>query len=479
ITGSPRLDRLINDGQTLRSKIRALLGVTCDEKLLLYAPTWRGGVSSHDFDVERLFQDLKAMSHTAGTRVFFRAHRLTEKFVNNLSLPVDVVPNEIDSSDLLAAVDILVTDYSSIAFDFLPTRRHLIFYVPDYNEYIESRGLYIDIDSLPGRVCHDHKSLIDSIADSSGSMLDAYDAAIERYAPMEDGNASARTIDFMLESDVAQSRSRPLVVFHASLIPNGIATALLALLRRLGSHKVDVVLVVEAHVMRREPGRQAMLAKLPEYVDLAFRIDEITATPEERWAISRAKSLESLGSTAMREVLDVAWRREGYRVLGAVVPDTVIEFDGYADLWADFVANLGDESTTRLIWQHNQLAEERRTKYPELARVFKRYDQFSAIVPVAESLATENQRQLSLEGFQTSTPYVPVTNLLDTERIKSAAAEPLSSDVDKWMTPDAFNVISIGRLSPEKNFGALIDAWPAIVSAVPNARLTIIGSGLL
>jgi CDP-glycerol glycerophosphotransferase len=283
----------------------------------------------------------------------------------------------------------------------------------------------------------------------------------------------------MLEPPSPRETTKPLVVFHASLIPNGIASALLALFHALDPEELDIVLVVEGRVMAREEGRQQMLHRLPSYVDLAFRVGNITATPEEQWAVNRDTSHDVQASEPLEELRRNAWHRESRRVIGDVTPTSAIEFDGYATLWADFISNVGNETTRHLIWQHNQLAEERRAKYPEIASVFERYDQFSAVVPVADSLATENQRQLSLEGYRTSAPYVSVPNLFDAERIRSAAAEPLSSDLDKWLSPNTFNVVSVGRLSPEKNFRALVDAWPSIINTIPHARLTIIGSGLL
>lgn len=479
ITGSPRLDRLVSSGRSLRADIRGKLGVSDAETLVLYAPTWRGGVSSHAFDTEGLVDDLTAMSTVSDARIFFRAHRLTEKLISNVELPVEVVPDNVDTNDLLAAVDVLVTDYSSIAFDFLTTRRPVVFYTPDFDSYTEARGLYLSPEELPGTVCQDQATLISSLELRGRENSTKYDNAVARFAPLEDGKASRRTIDFMLEPTPRTVRARPLIVFHASLIPNGIASALLALLYALDPSEVDIVLVVEGHVMRREEGRQHILERVPEYVDLAFRIGDLTATPEEQWAINRDSTHDISLSEPLKVLQKHAWRRETQRVLGSAVPRTAIEFDGYATLWADFMANVGGTATRHLIWQHNQLADEWHTKYPELAELFTRYGEFENIVPVANALAAENRTKLTEAGFETRTPYAAVPNVLDDERIRSSAEKPIERDLDEWMAQEYVNVISIGRLSPEKNFRSLVEAWPEIVKNCPQARLTIIGTGLL
>lgn len=478
VTGSARLDRLINEGETLRRVIRGQLRVEAKTTMVLYAPTWRGGVSDQEFDVSRLKEDLEAISSIPDTQVFFRAHRLTEKLVSKHQLPAQVVPAEVDTNDLLAAVDILVTDYSSIGFDFLPTGRPVVYYVPDFDEYSSNRGLYLDPSNFPGKVCFTREQLISTLSDPR-KLAAVEEAVREKYVGLEDGAAAHRVLNFMLEEVDEVARHRPLLVFHASLIPNGIASALLALLYSLDPTEVDIVLVVEAGVMRREEGRQAILERLPDYVDLAFRIDNITATPEEQWAINRDSTHDVGPSQQIDSLRSRAWRRETRRVLGPVVPGAAIEFDGYASLWADFISSVGDESTRHLIWQHNQLVDEWRTKYPELGDLFRRYEKFDAIIPVAESLAAENRREMGRSGFETSTPYFPVPNVLDSRRIKSLSNKTLPTELGEWFNGRYRHVVSIGRLSPEKNYGQLIDAWPEIAKRVPNARLTIIGSGLL
>src|SRR5699024_2064904 len=159
--------------------------------------------------------------------------------------------------------------------------------------------------------------------------------------------------------------------------------------------KYRVVLIVEAKVMRTDEGRQLYLRRLPEHVNIAFRIGNIVATPEEQWAVNRRNEHDVEGSSALAELRSRAWSREARRILGSAVPSASIEFDGYATLWTDLMAAVGDCETRRLIWQHNQLVDEARTKYPELYDVFRRYHKFDEIIAVADSLAEENYRELS------------------------------------------------------------------------------------
>lgn len=479
ITGSPRLDRLISNGNALREAIRTKLNVAHNERVVLYAPTWRGSVSDHQFDTKGLVEDLAAISGIPNARVFFRAHRLTEKLVRGLSLPVNIAPKQIDTNDLLSAIDVLVTDYSSIAFDFLHTERPIVFYTPDIEQYVHDRGLYLSREEFPGAVCESRAELVQTIERELSAPSIASESVIEEFSPFEDGAASRRTVNFMLEAKPGRVRTKPLLVFHASLIPNGIASALLALFNALDPEEYDLVLVVEGSVMRREPGRQTILSRLPDYVDLAFRVGDITASPEEQWAINRDATHDVMPSAPIKALRRQAWQREGRRVLGAAEPTAAIEFDGYATLWADLISSLGNSRTRLLIWQHNQLVDEWRTKYPELGSLFERYQDFDKIVPVSQALLEENRSALVRAGFHQDADFVPVANVLDYESIQESADQPIDEDLQEWMAPKFVHVVSIGRLSPEKNYGQLIEAWPNVVKTIPTARLTLVGSGLL
>ena len=165
ITGSPRLDTSLTTSAQDRKALRGRLGLAEDDerRLVLFAPTWRGGVSKRELDREALVADLTAMASRDDVLVVYRAHRLSEKLLAGVDLPVNVVPKDIDTNELLAAVDVLVTDYSSILFDFLPQKRPIVFYMHDIEEYRAERGLYLDPAEVPGLACYDRGELASAI----------------------------------------------------------------------------------------------------------------------------------------------------------------------------------------------------------------------------------------------------------------------------------------------------------------------------
>src|SRR5699024_9656806 len=75
-------------------------------------------------------------------QLIFRGHHLMEKHIKGKLNNIKVVPANIDSNRLLGIVDLLITDYSSIFYDYLVTDKPIIHYLYDLETYSKSRGLY-------------------------------------------------------------------------------------------------------------------------------------------------------------------------------------------------------------------------------------------------------------------------------------------------------------------------------------------------
>jgi CDP-glycerol glycerophosphotransferase len=102
--------------------------------------------------------------------------------------------------ELFLASDALVTDYSSVFFDYAALRRPMVFYAPDLESYRDDlRGFYLDYEhDLPGPVVTTQDQFFDALADLDGAQQAhkaSYDAFLERFAPHDDGQASRRVVD--------------------------------------------------------------------------------------------------------------------------------------------------------------------------------------------------------------------------------------------------------------------------------------------
>lgn len=198
--GYPRNDRLINYQPDERTKIRKELGVD-DKKVILYAPTWRDNQHSsgegYTYKTEVDFDKLKKKLGDEYI-ILFRAHYLVANsfdFDKYKDFVVDV-SDYADINDLYIAADLLITDYSSVFFDYANLHKPMIFYMYDLQEYAnELRGFYITLDELPGPIVENEEDLVSSInASKDWTMDDKYKKFNEKYNPKDDGKASERVV---------------------------------------------------------------------------------------------------------------------------------------------------------------------------------------------------------------------------------------------------------------------------------------------
>ena len=101
-----------------------------------------------------------------------------------------------DINDLYIVSDMLVTDYSSVFFDYAVLRKPIIFFMYDLEEYAEQiRGFYLSLDELPGNICTNEEQLLDEIK-SGGSILHSrYDNFNKEYNYLDDGQATKRVVE--------------------------------------------------------------------------------------------------------------------------------------------------------------------------------------------------------------------------------------------------------------------------------------------
>lgn len=180
-------------------QIKKQLGIPADKKVILYAPTFRdnkhsevGGYSNADgLDWDKLREQIGD-----DYVVLFRAHYFVAKqlnvskyegFVYNVSSYENV-------NELYIASDILVTDYSSVFFDYANLHRPIYFYMYDSDDYkTNARDFYIGEEELPGPVARTQDELVQMINNGNKEWQDKYDAFNAKFNYLDNGHC-ARTI---------------------------------------------------------------------------------------------------------------------------------------------------------------------------------------------------------------------------------------------------------------------------------------------
>jgi CDP-glycerol glycerophosphotransferase len=206
--GNPRNDILVNDDGSRRRFVRDALGLRPEDRVILYAPTWRedagdgtgafrqpttvdwaaldSGLPDDVVILSRMHANVRSGAGSGGTS--------RERDVSGYG----------DVADLLLAADGLITDYSSIVHDFAVTGKPVYLHAPDVDQYRESvRELYVDFEAwAPGPISRTTDELVHHLL--TYEVDDAERAAfVAEYCTFDDGGATRRLVTMILDQDSA------------------------------------------------------------------------------------------------------------------------------------------------------------------------------------------------------------------------------------------------------------------------------------
>lgn len=206
--GYPRNDFLLQMKEDFCQKIRKNFSIPQDKKVMLYAPTWRDNrhVPGQGY-VYECGMNFELMKEELGEEwvILFRAHYLISNsfdfeqykgFVINASEYDDV-------NHLYAISNLLITDYSSVFFDYANLKRPILFYMYDYEEYRnEMRDFYFSPSELPGLVVKEQDDLMMAIKTLSKDTFvpgEDYERFNQKYNPYQEP-CSSRMISEILKA---------------------------------------------------------------------------------------------------------------------------------------------------------------------------------------------------------------------------------------------------------------------------------------
>ncbi len=199
--GYPRQDALVGAGhEDRRTATRRRLGITPEQRVILYAPTWRDNLATN-------FRSAQAVLHLSVDRaaealghdyvILMRGHRFHAASGKG-TRAIDVTDYP-DVNDLILASDAAVLDYSSLRFDFALTGHPMVFLVPDLADYTEDvRGFLYDFaDSAPGPFVDTTTEVVAALSDLpalEGEWAARMTAFNAHYNRLADGRAAERVV---------------------------------------------------------------------------------------------------------------------------------------------------------------------------------------------------------------------------------------------------------------------------------------------
>ncbi|WP_458404602.1 CDP-glycerol glycerophosphotransferase family protein, partial [Methanobrevibacter sp.] len=205
--GYPSNDIFYQENGEKINELKSRFNIDKDKKVILYAPTFRDFNVDYSHNVSfDLLLDLEKMQNNLSDEyvMILRLHYLLSENLNlteKLNEFIIDLSDYDDINDLYLVSDILITDYSSAFFDFAHSRKPILFFVPDYEKYMNFRGLYEEVkNDLPGAEITDENILIESIKnieEYNREFKEKYDMFYDKYCGLGHGTSCEDVINIV------------------------------------------------------------------------------------------------------------------------------------------------------------------------------------------------------------------------------------------------------------------------------------------
>ena len=202
--GYPRNDYLLNHTKEDVDRLKENLGIPNNKKVILYAPTWRDNQHTtgvgYTYNLNLDFDKLKEKLEKEYV-IVFRTHYFVSNsfdFEKYKGFIFDM-SNHDDVNDCYILSDIIITDYSSVFFDYANLKRPMLFYMYDLEEYQgKLRDFYFSLDELPGPIVKTQDELENEILNIDNyevTYKDKYKKFNDKFNYLDDGQVSKRVIE--------------------------------------------------------------------------------------------------------------------------------------------------------------------------------------------------------------------------------------------------------------------------------------------
>lgn len=482
-SGYPRNQVFYDDAN--RAAVRRALGLQ-DKKVYVYMPTWRG---THNNTSNAFVRTMMTMFEYLDAN-FSDEQVLYVKLHNMMKAELDLsnfthikeFSTEFEPYEVLNCADCLITDYSSVFFDYACTGRDIVLYVPDKEEYFKDRGMYMTIDTLPFPQVVTAAKLLEAL--NSGKKTE-YSGFIEEYCSFDGKDCTDRLLlhvidgeKVCLEETLKNNGKKNIAIYSGGIaLKNGINTAMMNLLARLDKSKYNVYLTFYRKTTRANCD---VFGRLPEDVGIFSVSSGFFLTLGERRCYDLQQKKKK-NSRFILKKLDRMYRREIKKLFYDAPFDVLVHFEGYGT--NDSIPLFERYPKKRVIFVHNDMQQEIRTKHTQnsfiLREAYQKYDKIALVAPdlIRPTMAVGAPRE----------KLVIVNNLHDAEGIQKRAEEEITFEPDTEcktyhtggiqgvLDSPGKKFITIGRFSGEKGHQRLMKAFDKFCEDFPDTQLIIIG----
>lgn len=489
IGGYPRNNIFYNTKH--QQDIRERLELT-DKEVICYMPTWRGTMDNQSvreqivtieyylYQIDKQLKDNQVM--------YVNLHNFVKAEINmNHFKNIYEFPSEYETYEFLSIADCLITDYSSVFFDFANTGRKIILFAYDKKEYFDIRGVYFPMEDLPFPIVENLNSLYTELSDLH--KYDVYDDFVKEFCKYDKDSPAKKIIDLVFFNEQSnlevidgkkyKNNKKNVLIFAGSLAQNGLTTSLRGLIHHVDPQKYNFTILFYRNKVKKY---NYVISDFPHEINYISIQGQKNLTYFEAF-IQFVYMRFDLHNHFIEKYLSRIYKRELLRIFYHNHFDVTIHFTGYEKQIANLFNEM--ENTKRIIYVHNDMRKEKKTRANyHIPSIMKAYENFDNIVAIRESMIPEIM-ELSPHISQDKIKVVHNTNNI--EAIVNNAQKNLVFDdiTESTHSVDEINAIlnnknfykfiNVARFSPEKGIKRLIKAYEKFYVNHPDTYLFVIG----
>lgn len=455
-----------------------------NKEVLVYMPTWRGTVGNVEDNDQEIINEylIKLDENLKDNQILYvNLHPFIADKVDYTNFKkVKQFPKEYETYEFLSTADCLITDYSSVFYDFANTMKKVILFTYDEEEYLKDRGLYISLNELPFPKVNTIEELINKI-----NTPKEYDDKefLNTYCKYDNINVTkelckkvilGEQADLSIE-DMPNNNKDNVLIFTGNLSRNGITSSLKSLLNNIDIEKRNYYINFRpSHISKYKD----VIKEFPKEIGYIPTQNQMNLPFWKKVELVLFEFKLILGKKYIKD-MSKYYEYEIKRSFVGVKFSDVIQFSGYGYkqiiLYSLFNAN-------KIIYTHSDMIEEIKIRHNQRLDVLQyAYNKYDKIAMVADGLR-EHTKQISGRGDN----LVVANNLINYKRVIELSKKAVKFDdqtecsvseeeLNNILASNNKKIITIGRFSVEKGHKRLIKAFDKVWQNNKSAYLIIIG----
>ncbi|MGF1995713.1 CDP-glycerol glycerophosphotransferase family protein [Enterococcus casseliflavus] len=434
-------------------------------KRYLYMPTWRGKNTNNVTISDKLIDNLKRLDDLLhdNEEMFVKLHPYEENLINFDSYNfkhLKKFPKE-ETYTFMQTVEKIVTDYSSIMFDFLVTKREVLLFTFDEEEYQAERGMYFKIKDLPFKKVTDPESLILALRQNYSFRNDEF---IKSYCNSDNENGALQVIDFLLSgknfSNINVQNNwngkENVLIYAYQLAENGITASLLNYFETVDLTKRNYILTWQEGMIPEK--LEYKIKNLPKGIFTFISAGKVQSTISESFATLSYMNEKP----ASKKLVEEMYLRDFKRQYPNLAPAYFIHYPGYDRSYASWMWILKKIGIKTIIFVHTDIEKEMElNKYLKRNILFEAYKEATKVICVSETI----KKKIDYLVPEANTFVSNV--LINKKKVEKLSKLPITDTVpleliDKFEKKSNKIFINIGRFSKQKGLDRLIKAFETV-----------------